>query len=63
MEEMPVLLKDWPENVGHRKHDACIADVWEGSFQLLLPELRGSVPTTRTGSRLAGVGNEFLFSF
>src|ERR1039458_10758167 len=29
MEQMAVLLKDWPENIWHSEHDACIWDVGE----------------------------------
>src|SRR5437667_12898727 len=63
MEEMAVLLKDWPEDIRHRKHDAYIRNVGEGAPPLPLPLQRGSMPATRTGSHLAGVRNEFLLSF
>src|SRR5271167_2404455 len=63
IEEMPVPLKDWPENVWHRKHDACIRDVGEGGPLLPLPQLGGTMPTTRTSSRFTGVVNEFLLGF
>src|SRR5450759_2456224 len=60
VEEVAVLLKDWPENVWHRKDNACVWDVREGGPLFPLPQLRSSMPTARTSSRLAGVVNEFL---
>src|SRR5712692_8726082 len=60
VEVMTVLLKDWPEDIRHSKDDAYIRNIREGGPLLPLPQLRGSMPTTRTSSRLASVVNEFL---
>jgi hypothetical protein len=62
MQEMAVLPKDWPEDIRHRKNDAYVRNIRESTPLLPLPLNRGSMPTTRTGSHLAGVGNEFLLS-
>src|ERR1039457_3254185 len=35
MEQMAVLLKDWPESIWHSEHDACIWDVGESGPLLL----------------------------
>src|ERR1022692_82574 len=61
MEQMAVLLKDWPENVRHRKHHACIGNVGERGPLLPLPQLGSTMTATGTGSRFTGVINEFLF--
>jgi hypothetical protein len=63
MQKMAVLPKDWPEYIRHRKDDAYVRNIGEGTPLLPLPLNRGSMPTTRTGPRLAGVGNEFLLTF
>src|SRR5450631_840770 len=63
MEQMAVLLKDWPQNIGHSKHDARIRDVGESGPLLPLPKLCGSMPTARTSSRFACVVNKFLLAF
>src|SRR5271165_5754247 len=63
IQQMAILLKDWPENAGHRKVDAHIGDVWEYGFQFLLPQSRRSISTARTSSRLAGVINEQPLNF
>ena len=63
IEEMPVLLKDWPENVWHCKDDAGVGDVGKRGPLLPLPQLGGPMPTTRTGSRFTGVVDEFLLGF
>src|ERR1017187_9162834 len=60
---MAVLPKDWPENIRHRKHDGCIRNIGQGAPLFSLPLNRRSMPTTWTGSRLAGVGNDLFFSF
>src|SRR5215831_3995415 len=63
MEEMTVLLEDWPEHIRHREHDAYITNIGESAPLLPLPLQRGSMPTTWTGSHLASVRNELLLSF
>lgn len=60
---MTVLSKDWPEKAWNRKVDAHVGDVWKYGFQFVLPKSRGSIPTTRTSSRFAGVTNDHLVSF
>jgi hypothetical protein len=63
MEEVTVLLKDWPEDIRHRKHDAYIRNIGEGAPPFPLPLQRGSMPAARTGSHLAGVRNQLLLIF
>src|SRR5690242_10424409 len=59
-QEMTVLLKNWPEDIRHRKHDAYIRNIRKGAPPFPLPLQCRSMATTRTGSHLAGVRNQLL---
>ena len=63
MQEMAVLPEDWPEDIRHRQDDAYIRNIGEGTPLLPLPLNRASMSATRTGSRLTGVWDFFLFVF
>ena len=63
LNQVPVLSKDGPQNIRHRKTEAHVWDIGEGSPLLPLPQQRGSMPTTRTCPRFARVLNDFLLGF
>jgi hypothetical protein len=37
VKEMPILLKDRPENIRHREGNSNVGDIWKGSPLLPLP--------------------------
>src|SRR6476646_5247903 len=48
MQQVPVLFKNTPENIGHGKDKAGIGDIWELRPLLPLPLKRRSIPAART---------------
>ena len=53
MEQLSVVLEDWPEHVRHREADVVVRDVGQLSPLLALPQCRGPVAATGAGARLA----------
>ena len=53
MEQVAVVLEDWPEHVRHREGDMGVGDIGQLSPLLALPQCRGPVAATRAGAGLA----------
>src|SRR5882724_1099860 len=63
VKKVPILSKKRPKGIRHCKGNPQVRNIGQGGPLLTLPQNRGSIPATGTGSRFASVRNDFLLGF